>query len=94
MLRQVRADCEPSQLLDFLAGGSAAAASEAAEEAASNKAAEEELLDKVATFLLQSTPPQAQSSCHRSVSCLCPKDASINRQWCVCQGSLAAHRYR
>ena len=46
---QVRADCGPSQLLDFLAGGLAAAASEAAEEAACYKAAEEELLDKVAT---------------------------------------------
>ena len=45
---QVRADCGPSQLLDFLAGGLAAAASEAAEEAASYKAAEEDLLDKVA----------------------------------------------
>ena len=44
---QVRADCRPSQLLDFLAGGSAAAASEAAEEAASNKVAEDKLLEKV-----------------------------------------------
>ena len=46
-IRQVRADCQPSQLLDFLAGGAAAAASNAAEEAASIIAAEEELLDEV-----------------------------------------------
>ena len=55
---QVRADCKPSQLLEFLAGGSAAAASEAAEEAASNKAVEEELLDKVACPPAALTPEQ------------------------------------
>jgi len=44
---QVRADCEPLELLDFLAGGSAAAASEAAQKAASDKATEEELLNLV-----------------------------------------------
>ena len=49
---QVHSGCEPSQLLEFLAGGSAEAASDAAEQAASNKMAEEELLDMVATLLL------------------------------------------
>ena len=44
---QVRADCQPSQLLDFLAGSAATAASNAAKEAASTMAAEEELLDRV-----------------------------------------------
>lgn len=47
--------CDPSQLLEFLAGGLAAAASEAAYEAASKKMAEEELLDKVAILMLQRT---------------------------------------
>ena len=49
---QVRADCEPSELLSFMAGASAAAASEAAQEAAINKAAEEELLDRVMHLIL------------------------------------------
>ncbi len=43
----MRADCEPLELLDFLAGGSAAAASEAAQKAATDKATEEELLNLV-----------------------------------------------
>ena len=53
---QVRADCKPSQLLDFLAGGSAVAASEAAQEAVSNKAAEEDLLNMVCALLYCCTP--------------------------------------
>lgn len=54
---QVRADCEPLELLDFLAGDSAAAASEAAQQAASDNAAEEELLNLVGLQSILSALP-------------------------------------
>lgn len=44
---QVRSDCPPARLLEFLAGESGLAANEAAESVASSKAEEEALLEKV-----------------------------------------------
>ena len=55
-IHQVRADCQPSQLLDFLVGGAAAAASNAAEEAASIIAAEGQLLDEVHLLTITAHP--------------------------------------
>lgn len=44
---QVRSDCPPARLLEFLAGEAGLAANEAAESVASSKAEEEALLEQV-----------------------------------------------
>lgn len=60
---QVRSDCPPARLLEFLAGESGLAANEAAESVASSKAEEEALLEKV--LLPFPSLPTSHANTHR-----------------------------
>ena len=77
IVAQVRSDCSPQRLLEFLAGEAGLAANEAAEVVASSRAQEDALLEQVPPFISTSCMPEhgirlAPAGCRSSACAIGP----------------------